>query len=255
VTTWLVRAKPRSGARLRLLCFPWAGVGPAVYRQWAEAFPPDIEVGAILLPGREARLREVPFTRLEPLVDALVTGLRPHMDLPFAMFGHSMGALVAFHVACRFRQEGPGEPAHLFLSARRAPHLPLRYPPIAHLGDAEFVTEVRRRYNGIPDEVLRHPDLLALLLPALKADMALIEGYTHREDGRLQCPITTYGGLDDPEATQAELVSWREQTRGPLSVRMFPGTHFFVQTAQAAVLRAIRDDLAVVADAPRGVYP
>jgi medium-chain acyl-[acyl-carrier-protein] hydrolase len=194
-----------------------------VYRQWADVLPPDIEVGAILLPGHEARLREAPFTRLEPLVDALVTGLRTHMDLPFAMFGHSLGALVAFHVACRLRDEGAAEPAHLFVSGRRAPQLPPRHPPITHLPDPEFVEEVRRRYNGISDEVIRHPDLLALLVPTLKADMAVIETYVHREGIPLECPISVYGGDDDPEATPAELVSWKVQTRGPLSVRMFPG--------------------------------
>jgi medium-chain acyl-[acyl-carrier-protein] hydrolase len=224
-----------------------------VYRQWADVLPPDIEVGAILLPGHEARLREAPFTRLEPLVDALVTGLRTHMDLPFAMFGHSLGALVAFHVACRLRDEGAAEPAHLFVSGRRAPQLPPRHPPITHLPDPEFVEEVRRRYNGISDEVIRHPDLLALLVPTLKADMAVIETYVHREGIPLECPISVYGGDDDPEATPAELVSWKVQTRGPLSVRMFPGAHFFVQTAQADLLRAVREELALtVADRALG---
>lgn len=252
VSTWVVRRKPWSGVRLRLLCFPWAGVGPAVYRQWADAVPPDIEVGAILLPGHEARLREAPFTRLEPLVDALAAGLRTHMDLPFAMFGHSMGALVAFHVACRLRDEGAGEPVHLFVSGRRAPQLPPRHPPIAQLADAQFVEEVRRRYRGISDEVLRYPDLLALLVPTLKADMAVIESYVHREGIPLECPVSVYGGVDDPEATPAELASWRVQTRGPLSVRMFPGAHFFVQTAQAELLRAVREELALIADRARG---
>lgn len=251
-STWVVRGKPRSRARLRLLCFPWAGVGPAVYRQWADALPPDIEVGAILLPGHETRLREAPFTRLEPLIDTLGAALRTHMDLPFAMFGHSMGALVALCVACRLRDEGAGEPVHLFVSGRRAPQLPSRHPPIAQLADAEFVEEVRRRYNGISDEVLRHPDLLALLVPTLKADMAVIESYVHRESIPLECPVSVYGGVDDPEATPAELVSWRAQTRGRFSVRMFPGAHFFVQTAQADMLRAVREELALIADRALG---
>jgi medium-chain acyl-[acyl-carrier-protein] hydrolase len=175
------------------------------------------------------------------------------MDLPFAMFGHSLGALVAFHVACRLRDEGAAEPAHLFVSGRRAPQLPPRHPPITHLPDPEFVEEVRRRYNGISDEVIRHPDLLALLVPTLKADMAVIETYVHREGIPLECPISVYGGDDDPEATPAELVSWKVQTRGPLSVRMFPGAHFFVQTAQADLLRAVREELALtVADRALG---
>jgi medium-chain acyl-[acyl-carrier-protein] hydrolase len=223
-----------------------------VYRQWADALPSDIEVGAILLPGHETRLREAPFTHFEALIDTLGTALRTHMDLPFAMFGHSMGALVAFGVACRLRDEGAAEPVHLFVSGRRAPQLPPRHPPIAQLGDEEFVEEVRRRYNGISDEVLRHPDLLALLIPTLKADMAVIESYVHRERIPLECPVSVYGGVADPEATQTELVSWRAQTRGPLSMRMFPGAHFFVQTAQADLLRVVRDELALILEKALG---
>ena len=178
--TWLVRMKPRPAARLRLLCVPYAGVGPSAYRRWSDALPSDIEVGAVHLPGREGRLREPALTGLEPLIDVTAEGLKPFLDRPFALFGHSMGALVAFELARRFRAEGWGEPTHLFVSGRRAPQVPPRHPDIAHLPDAEFVEEIRRRYNGIPDEVLRHPDLLALLLPGLRADLTLIEAYVHR---------------------------------------------------------------------------
>lgn len=246
---WLVRMKPRPGAQLRLLCVPYAGVGPSAYRRWSDAMPPEVEVGAIHLPGREGRLREPAFTRIEPLVDGAAAGLRPYLDRPFALFGHSMGALVAFELARRFREEGWGEPTHLFVSGRRAPHLPPRHPAITHLPDAEFVEEIRRRYNGIPDEVLRHPDLLALLLPGLRADLTLIEAYVHRPAGPLGCPLSVYGGAEDPEATQAELVGWREHTRGPLAVQMFPGGHFFVQSGHEELVQSVM--AALVSDAAR----
>lgn len=243
--TWLVRMKPRPAARLRLLCVPYAGVGPSAYRRWSDALPPDIEVGAVHLPGREARLREPALTRLEPLIDVTAEGLRPFLDRPFALFGHSMGALVAFELARRFRVEGWGEPTHLFVSGRRAPHLPPRHPEIAHLPDAEFVEEIRRRYNGIPDEVLRHPDLLALLLPGLRADLTLIEAYVHRPDRALRCPVSVCGGITDPEATQADLAGWREHAEGAFSLQMFPGGHFFVQSAHEELVQSVRAALAV----------
>ncbi len=250
--SWIVRMRPRSGARCRLLCVPYAGVGPSAYRRWAQDLPAEIEVGVVQLPGRESRLRESPFIRIEPLIDAAAPALRPYLDLPFAMFGHSMGALVAFELARRFREEGWGIPTHLFVSGRRAPDLPPRHPAITHLPDDEFVSEIRRRYNGIPDEVLRHPDLLALLLPGLRADLSVIETYAHRSAPPLGCPIAAFGGLADPEATEAELVGWRQHTTGALSVQMFPGGHFFLQSSHEDLMRIVTDELMAPSDRASG---
>jgi medium-chain acyl-[acyl-carrier-protein] hydrolase len=251
--SWLVRARPRSRPRLRLFCVPHAGVGPSAYRQWIDSLPADIEVALVHLPGRESRLREAPYTQIEPLVNAAVTALRPYLDIPYAMFGHSMGALVAFELARRFEEDGQGAPRHLFVSGRRAPQMPTRRPPIAHLPDDQFVREIRSRYNGIPDEVLRHPDLLALLLPGLRADLTLVEGYVHRAGSALPCPIVAMGGLADAEATEAELVGWRHQTTAALSVRMFPGGHFYLQTAHEELMRIVTDAL-MVADGVSGSW-
>ena len=251
--SWLVRARPRSRPRLRLFCVPHAGVGPSAYRQWIDSLPADIEVALVHLPGRESRLREAPYTQIEPLVNAAVTALRPYLDIPYAMFGHSMGALVAFELARRFEEDGQGAPRHLFVSGRRAPQMPPRRPPIAHLPDDQFVREICSRYNGIPDEVLRHPDLLALLLPGLRADLTLVEGYVHRAGSPLPCPIVAMGGSADAEATEAELVGWRHQTTAALSVRMFPGGHFYLQTAHEELMRIVTDAL-MVADGVSGSW-
>lgn len=253
-SSWIVRMKPRNAARRRLLCVPYAGVGPSAYRRWADALPADIEVGVLHLPGREGRLRETPFTRIEPLIDAASIALRPYLDLPFAMFGHSMGALVAFELARRFRDDEGSMPTHLFVSGRRAPHLPPRHPAITHLPDSEFVREIRRRYNGIPDEVMQHPDLLALLLPGLRADLSVIETYVHRPGRALDCPIVAFGGVKDPEATEAELVEWRQQTTAALSIRMFQGGHFFVQSAHEELMRTLSEELILTADRTTGPW-
>lgn len=244
-SSWLVRARSRSGARLRLFCVPHAGVGPSAYRRWSDSLPAEIEVALVHLPGRESRLREAPYTHIEPLVDAAATALGPYLDIPYAMFGHSMGALVAFELARRFEEDGQGAPRHLFVSGRRAPQMPPRRPPIARLPDDQFVREIRTRYNGIPDEVLRHSDLLALLLPGLRADLTLVEDYVHRSGPPLPCPIVAMGGLADAEATEAELVGWRQQTTAALSVRMFPGGHFYLQTAHEELMRIVADALMV----------
>jgi surfactin synthase thioesterase subunit len=231
-----------------LFCVPYAGVGASVYRQWGRMLPPAIDVCAVQLPGREGRLREQPFREIGPLLDAAVPSLRPWLDLPFAFFGHSMGALLAFELSRRLRDEGLGEPFHLFVSGRRSPEIPLRHPPISHLPDHEFVEEVSRRYNGIPDEVRRHQELLDLLVPGLKADLALLERYAYRPTAPLEGALTAFGGRADGEATGLDLAEWRVHTRGPFAVRMFDGGHFFIQASASDVLRAVAEGLSCLPD-------
>jgi medium-chain acyl-[acyl-carrier-protein] hydrolase len=139
------------------------------------------------------------------LVGAATDELWSWLDRPFALFGHSLGALVAFEVARRLRHRRGPEPRHVFLSGRRAPHLAERYPPMAHLDDVAFVTEVRRRYNGISEEVLQHADLMELLLPTLRADIKAFEAYTYEPGEPLGSPITAYGGDQDPGSDGAKL--------------------------------------------------
>src|SRR5690606_30530844 len=146
---WVSRPAPRDGARLRLFCFPSAGGGASQYRLWAQSLPMDVELCPVLLPGREARMREAPARRLAPLAEALADGLSPLFDIPFAFFGHSMGALLAFELARQLRRRGGPQPAHLFVSGRRAPQLPDPDGTLHTLGDAAFVREVLPRHHGI----------------------------------------------------------------------------------------------------------
>jgi len=240
---WLWRPRPNPQAAGRLFCFPCAGRGASLFRGWAERVPAAIEVCAVQYPGREQRLREAPFTRMPDLVAGVAEALWPLLDRPYAVFGHSIGALVGFECARQLRRQGHPEPAHLMLGARRAAHVPERHEPIGHLPQTEFIAAIRERYDGIPAEVLRHPDLMDLLLPTLRADIQLLEGYTHAEEHPLGCAITCFGGREDREATLQDLEGWREHTTGAFAVRMFPGGHFFLQSAQADVMGTIRQIL------------
>jgi medium-chain acyl-[acyl-carrier-protein] hydrolase len=215
---------------------------------WARELASVAEIWAVQPPGREGRLRERPFTQLAPLMDAMYDGVRTHLDGPFALFGHSMGALLAFEFARRLRRDGGPAPLKLIVSGHRASQLPSPHPPIAHLPDPAFIAELRQRYDGVPDEVLEHADLMALLLPCLRADMALIEGYHCADEAPLDCPVVAYAGHDDPEATEAELLAWQTQASAPIRLQRFPGTHFYVRSARAALLAAIRRDLADVVE-------
>lgn len=233
---WLTGTQVGSAdARLRLWCLPHAGVGASVYRPWIGCVS-GVAVAGVALPGREGRLRERAFTEIGALADAAAAGLAEKVDRPYALFGHSMGALLAFELARRFRDAGLGEPVHLFVSGRRAPHLPSRRPALTHLPDEAFVEAIARRYGGVPREVREHPDLLALLLPTLRADFRAVESYAVTAAPPLTCPVTALGGTRDEETTAEELEGWSEHTTGGFRVRRFEGGHFFVQEAGAEVL-------------------
>src|SRR5437763_15337105 len=170
-TPWLVSRKPNPRARVRLFCFPYAGGGDSVFRAWQKGLSEAIEVCPVQLPGRGARISEPPFTELSPLVRAAAQALAPHLDKPFAFFGHSMGALICFELARHLRKDGGPQPVHLFVSGRCGPQTP-REPFAGDLPDSEF-QEMLRRYNGTPEEVLENRELMELLLPAVRADFAL----------------------------------------------------------------------------------
>src|SRR5579883_2155511 len=140
---WRVCFKPNPQARLRLFCFPYAGGAASIYRLWPQLLPETIEVHAIQLPGREGRLLEPTYVRLAPIIDEVTQAIAPLLDRPFALFGHSLGALLAFELARQLRRLQRPQPIHFFASARRAPQFADPDPPIHRLPDAEFLEEVR----------------------------------------------------------------------------------------------------------------
>ena len=222
-------------APLRLFCFPYACAGASVFYSWPSELTTDVELCAVQLPGREDKLLEPPFVRLEPLTEALADALQPHLDKPFAFFGHSMGALIAFEFARQLRRQKRAGPAHLFVAGHRAPHLPDRRPPIHHLPD-ELLIEELRRLKGTPEEILEHAELSRLLFPLVRADFALCETYSYLPEPPLDCPIAAIGGIEDAEVAGNELAAWREHTRGAFHLQMLPGDHFFLHNARPLLL-------------------
>ncbi|MBZ5569145.1 MAG: alpha/beta fold hydrolase [Acidobacteriia bacterium] len=249
---WIFRPRPNPAPHLRLFCVPYAGRGASLYRDWPEHVNSQVELCALQLPGRENRLREPPFTRIADAVQEAAQVLQSYLDVPFALFGHSMGGLICFELARRLRSLYEIAPVHLFISARRAPQLPDPRPPLCPLQDEQFVAEIRRRYNGIPREVLGDPELMELLLPMLRADVEMLETYTYAPGPNLECPITAFGGWEDTEARFEELAAWCEQTNARFQTKMFPGDHFFLQSAQTQILETISQQLNLEVDLTPG---
>jgi medium-chain acyl-[acyl-carrier-protein] hydrolase len=239
---WLSCPLPQPAARLRLYCFPYAGGGASVFRNWGRGFSPAIEVCAVQPPGREQRLAEKPFTQFSPYVEAIAAGIAPSLSLPYALFGHSLGALAAFECSRILRANSLGAPVALFVSGCRAPQAPFRDTHTRELSDEQFLDELRR-LNGTPKEALEHPELMALLLPLLRGDFSVYESYEYRPQSPLDCPIHAFGGTGDARVTQFDLAAWGAETSGPSSVRMFPGDHFFLHAAQRAITQAMTLEL------------
>jgi medium-chain acyl-[acyl-carrier-protein] hydrolase len=235
---WLIRYAPLAVPRQRLFCFPYAGAGASLFASWREALPDGLELSAVQLPGRENRLREQPYSRLEMLLPELAEAIRPYLDLPFAMLGYSFGALLVFELTRHLRRHGLPLPHHLFVLGRRAPHLAGRLPPVHHCPDAELV-EWMRGLGGTPTLILEHPELLPIFLPVLRADLTLHETYTYQPDAPLDLPISAFGGLNDSQVSRKEMEAWAEQTSGRFTLRLYPGGHFFLKSYQPMVLRDI----------------
>jgi medium-chain acyl-[acyl-carrier-protein] hydrolase len=239
----ILRPRPKPDALVRLFCFPYAGAGASAYRAWQAALPPEIDVCAVQPPGRENRFREPAATSLPELVADAGRALPPLLDKPFAFFGHSLGALVAFELARLLRRREGLLPIQLFVSACRAPQRPDPHPPLHGLPLGDFIREVGDRYDAIPAAVAENEELLQLVMPAVKADFEAFETYRYTEDAPLDCPIAALGGTHDHYATQEEIEDWRSQTRGAFRLRLHSGGHFFLQGAERAVLGDLTSEL------------
>jgi medium-chain acyl-[acyl-carrier-protein] hydrolase len=242
VSPWLSISPSRGPQLARLFCLPFAGGGALAYYNWPTRILTGIEVARIHLPGREARLGEPLSRRLTVLVDTLVEELVPWIDGPFALFGHSMGALVAFELARELRRRHGLLPIHLFVSGYRAPQLPATEAPLSQLSDADFINRVLF-LKGVPDLIAQNEELMEMFLPILRADFEMIETYVYQEGLPLECPLTALGGLSDPKFNREKIMRWDVHTSARFGVHFFPGGHFFLQDSEPLVLDEINLEL------------
>ncbi|MGK7915262.1 MAG: thioesterase II family protein [Prochloraceae cyanobacterium] len=247
-TSWIAYSQTNPQAQLRLFCFPFAGGSASVFRDWQASLPQNIQVCPIELPGRGSRLLESPLENISSLITGLITAIEPLLDLPFVLFGHSLGALISFELARYLRQEYGKVPLHLLVSGRQAPPID-DLSPMHALSDADLIAELHR-LDGTPKAVLESPEMLQLLLPMVRADLKIDETYKYITSEPLSCAVSVFGGLADPETSLDDLEAWRQQTQGEFSLQMFPGNHFFINTARDLLLERISQILSVYISNP-----
>lgn len=226
----------------RIFLFPFAGGSAHFFQSWVLGHSAAINLWAIELPGRADRFREPPFRRLDLLVATLADHLEPFMNGHFAFFGHSMGALIAFELARELRRRKLSGPTRLFLSGRRAAHLPSRTTPVHTLNNSDLRAELRRM-GGTPAAVLESRALIDLLIPLIRADFEVSETYSYRRERPLEIPIRALAGDEDPYATIEELSAWAMHTTQSAPLKTFPGDHFFLFNHVREILRIIHLDL------------
>ena len=240
--SWFFCNKPKPGAAMRLFCFPFSGGGASVYRTWSDAMSEEVEVCSVQLPGRESRYSEARETDIATLVENIVNAFESYQDKPFAFFGYSLGALLAFEVSRELRRKSMDTPSHLFVAAMRAPHTPSVHPPLSSLPDEEFLNKIDYYYQP-QDEAWNNPDLRELFLPILKDDIALSDGYAYQDEKPLHCPIDVFAGEDDRGAPTALTQRWSEQTCNAMNYHVFKGGHFFINDSLGEIQSLVKNTL------------
>ncbi|MCX2967728.1 alpha/beta fold hydrolase [Streptomyces sp. TRM70308] len=232
---------PPTEPALRLFCLPYAGGTARAYADWQDALPAGIEVCPVELPGRGRRFGDPVHTGLEPLVDDVVATVADRLDRPYALYGHSFGALVAFETARRLQERGR-PPARLAVAAFRSPGTPPADPPLSALPDAGF-----RRFlgelGGTPRELLDDDAFMELMLPVIRADFRIAETYGDRPDARVNCPLTAFGSADDQRFGLPEVRGWTAHTTARATFHQVPGGHFFLHSHRDRLLELLAAEL------------
>lgn len=243
MSCWFEVLRPCIAPRCRLFCFPYAGGGASVYRSWVPHIREDIELIGIQPAGRERRFVEAPFTDLHALIEAILPSFRGYMDRPFALFGYSVGALAAYELALRLQSSQLASPLRLFVAACNAPH---RRDPnrvlLHNLPVSELIEELRK-LGGMSTLALENAELMQLLMPPLRADLAMAETYQLRSAAKLSCAIDAFGGSEDDWTTRPQIEAWRDVTNGAFNCRMLDGGHFFIHTKLETVAAAVNRSL------------
>ena len=239
---WFIPFKQEKNAYIRLFCFHYGGGSASTFRRWSKDLIDDTELVAIQLPGREERFNEPLLNNVSQVVDQLCLNFNNYGDKPFILFGHSIGALIAFEFVRALRIKGMPQPKHLIVSGTKAPQVPLKKQPIHDLPNVKFIKELRK-YNGIPDYIIEDEELISIFIPTIRADFSISETYKYTNEEPLICPITALGGLNDDTFNLDDLLKWKKQTTSSFKSHFLTGDHFFINTSYEEVIKIVNQAL------------
>ena len=234
---WIRRYHRASENAIGLVCFPHAGGSASFYLPVSRALTPTTDVLAVQYPGRQDRRAEQCIDDVRTLAQHAAEALGDYTRRPLALFGHSLGASVAFETARVLEHQQGRAPAYLFVTGRRAPSR--QRDERAHLQDDSGLIEELRRLDGTESNVLGDDEMLRAVLPAVRSDYRAAETYRYEPGPPLSCPITVLISDTDPKVTLDEAQAWSEHTSGVFECRVFTGGHFFITQHQAELLDII----------------
>lgn len=238
---------------IALYCFPYSGGGASTYKNWQTDLPAGVQIRAPQLPGREERFDEDPFDNFVEIMEYVYEVSLPSIVPPYALFGHSMGAFIAFELAREIRRRELPSPTCLFVSGANAPQTLFSSPPFLHkLSDSEFIEQLKKL--GGPDEFFNNSDLQELFFPLLRTDFKAIESYQYVEEPPLDCPIRVWGSADDILTDLDMLDAWRKQTTKDFRLKILAGKHNFIIETRPAFLADLSNELSnILEDSHQGL--
>jgi medium-chain acyl-[acyl-carrier-protein] hydrolase len=243
--SWLAVVRPAPDARLRLVCVPYLGAGPAVFSGWPAVLGAAVEVRAAVLPGRASRPGEPALTSIGAIAGGLAEAIAQDVTAPYALLGYSMGALVAYETARLLATGGATPPATLIVVAQAAPSVVRPATGGSAASDAD-VLERLRRYQGVPEAVMADAELSAILMPIIRADLRALESYRWQPGPPVRMPLLAVHAADDPMVTYPDMEAWRGATTESFVIQQVPGGHFAISTAPGPLLASVRAQLELV---------
>lgn len=239
---WIKVFQPRKSAQIKILCFPYAGGGASEYRYWPEFLTDNIELWAVQLPGREDRIQEAFYDDVEVVIKELHNVIGEKMDTPFLLFGHSMGAILAYEFAKRLKKYDSKEPEHLYLSGRAAVKDSSKQKQFTSMSERELEWMAIHKL-GTSDIIMEQPELKKIFLRTLHADFKMIEAYHASEGNKLTCPVSVFYGLSDDSYMEEQYREWSSVTEGTFKSEAFEGGHQFINENTESVIQAILKDI------------